>query len=459
MPATPDRSIHRGDRAFTLALILLGSVALVLRAWNFFLLGFDHYDEGVYSLSGFWSLHPLAGTALYPLQKLFSPPGYFGLVGLAYWISGGASDGAAIAINVFFGAATVILAGWVGRRWFGRGCGIAAAALVAFSDFDIAFSRTALTDTMFAFLLLLSLALIAMAIEKDSVRFALLAGLAGGVAWNVKYDGYFPLAIALAVIVIQAVTKHEERTKLKRRLLLWATMAGVSFALFLPWVIYTQRNLGGYFGVEAFHQQFYTFDWVENFRQQLAYQFYFEGFLSRISPFLAFLAVLFVDPERARSRWQFACLAMAGFLIVGFVFGGAATCVALTIIALVPMWRRGETMGRLLICGLGTLFVLIPCYTPFARLALPWIVLAQVGAGVGIQEIWNVAESWNLSQKQSRVFAGAMCLMSIAAMPLAGGKLSLGRVDPWNSPPKDTMRRAVSRDEQNVAAGQHRFCG
>src|ERR1700722_18039637 len=134
MPAMPDRSIHRGARGFRLALILLGSVALVLRAWNFFLLGFDHYDEGVYSLSGFWSLHPLAGTALYPLQKLFSPPGYFGLVGLAYWISGGDSDVAAIAIIIVFGAATVILAGWVVRRWFGRGCRITAAALVAFSD-------------------------------------------------------------------------------------------------------------------------------------------------------------------------------------------------------------------------------------------------------------------------------------------------------------------------------------
>jgi hypothetical protein len=144
---------------------------------------------------------------------------------------------------------------------------------------------------------------------------------------------------------------------------------------------------------------------------------------------------------------------MAGLLVAGFALGGAATCVALAMVALVPMWRRGKTMGRLLICGLAALFVLIPCYTPFARLALPWIVLVQVGAGVGMQEIWNCAESWSLLQKQSRAFAGAMCLMSIAAMPLAGGKLSFARVDPWNSPPKDTMRRAVTAMSKMLPPG------
>jgi hypothetical protein len=365
-------------------------------------------------------------------------------VGLAYWIAGGASDSAAIAINIVFGAATVLLAGWVGQRWFGRSCGIAAAAFVALSDFNIAFSRMALTDTLFAFLLLLSLALIAVALEKDTMRLVLLAGLAGGAAWNVKYDGYLPAAIALAVIVLHAVTKREGREKLKRSLLLWGCMAGVSFLLFLPWVIYTQRNLGGYFGVEAFHQQFYTFDWFENLKQQLAYQIYFEGLLSRLSPALAFLAVLAADPVRARERWQFVCLALAGLLIFGLVAGGAGSCVLLAAIGFIPAWRRGDTFGKLLTCGIAALFVLIPCYTPFARLALPWIVLVQIAAGVGMQEIWNFDESWSFLHKPSRSFAGAMCLMSVAMVPFVGGKLSFARVDPWNAPPKDSVRRTVA---------------
>jgi len=453
MSSSPDLPLHRSGQGLGLAFVILGLVALVLRAWNFFLLGLDHYDEGVYSLSGFWSLPSSTGVALYPFQKLFSPPGYFGLVGLAYWISGGASDSAAIAINILFGAATVLLAGWVGTRWFGRSCGIAAAALVALSDFDIAFARMALTDTMFAFLFLLSLALIAIALEKDRVVFALLAGLTAGVAWNVKYDGYFPVAIALAVIIFQAATKREERMKLKRALLLWGVMAGIAFALFLPWVIYTQVRLGGYFGVESFHQQFYTFAWAANFKQQLENQIYFEGFLSRISPLVAFLAALAVEDARVWSHWRFVCLAAAGLAACGLVLGGAGTCVVLALIGLAPSWRRGEVFGKLLVSGIAVLFLLIPCYTPFARLALPWTLLVQIAAGLGMQEIWNAAESRAFFASPSRSFAGALCLMSVLAVPMASGGFTFAKVDPWDSPPKDSMRRTVAAMSKLVPPG------
>ena len=80
-----------------LAIGIICVVAFVLRAWKFTTLGLTHYDEGAYALSGFWSLG--SSGSLYPWQKFFSPPGYFGLVGIIYWLAGGASDLIAISIQ------------------------------------------------------------------------------------------------------------------------------------------------------------------------------------------------------------------------------------------------------------------------------------------------------------------------------------------------------------------------
>jgi 4-amino-4-deoxy-L-arabinose transferase-like glycosyltransferase len=442
---------------FLFASIVLA--ALVFRAWKFFLLGLDHYDEGIYALSGFWSLHSYAGHAMYPFQKLFSPPGYFGLIGLAYRIAGGASDSAAIGINVLVGGLSVALAGWIGSRWFGRSCGVAVAVLVALSDFNITFDRTALTDTVFTFLFLLSLALIAIALEKSSLKWALLAGVAGGVAWNVKYDGWLPAAIAFAGIIVLAAAKKESLDSVKRKLLLWGPIGGVTLILFLPWVIYTQERMGGYFAVESFHGTFLNFRLAENFLRQAESQIYFDGFLSHIAPVLALLVALVTDEGHAFARWRYVGLVVGGVVVSVVLLGGTGTCIALAVTGFYAAWRRDGILGTLLISGIGVLLVLIPCYTPFARLVLPWMMLVQILAGVGIQRIVRLAESFpSLStgaEDESRTggrISWALCLAGLAVILLTS-RSAATKTDPWNAAATNSVRQAVARMTTMIPRG------
>ena len=369
-----------------LAIGIICAITFVLRAWKFTTLGLTHYDEGAYALSGFWSLG--SSGSLYPWQKFFSPPGYFGLVGIIYWLAGGASDLIAIGINVFFGAATTILVWWIGQRWFGRRAAIFSAALVALSEFQITFSRTALTDTLFGFVFLLSLALIALCFEKQRISLAIFGGLTVGAAWNVKYHGWLLLAIAFAAVVLPAViTARSDISLAKRMFFHWSLITGVAAVCFLPWVLYTEYGLGGYLPVEKFHHQYLNFHWITNFARQVEFQAYFDGWLSRVSPALAFFAAIVTDgiPRFLRSR-----ILLAGFLgivMVSLTAGGTVTWLLLALYGLAFAWSRGRELGRLVVTAFLIFLVLIPCYTPFARLLLPWVLVAQVLAGVGIEQL------------------------------------------------------------------------
>ena len=126
---------------------------------------------------------------------------FFSLVGLAYYVFGGPSDIAAILINTILGTLTVGLVWWVGRSWFGPQTGIAAAALLAFSEYHIGLSRTALTDVAFGFFFLLALACVVVAFQRQSIGLSIVAGLMVGLAWNTKYHGWFALLIAGAALL------------------------------------------------------------------------------------------------------------------------------------------------------------------------------------------------------------------------------------------------------------------
>ena len=454
----PNSFFNRTPDIFRPALAVVVSLALLLRAWNFYLLGLDHYDEGIYALSGFWSLSSHAVQAWYPFQKLFSPPGYFGLIGLAYRLRGGASDSAAIGINILFGAATVAHAGWAGRRWFGPSCGLAAAILVAGNNFEIIFARTGLTDTLFAFLFLLTLALIAISLERNSFAWALLAGVAGGISWNVKYDGWLPAAIAFAGIVLLAVKRRRVDSDLKRNILVWATVAGITVALFLPWVIYTQERLGGYLAVEAFHSKFVDFNWFENLLAQVQAQFYLDGFLSHVAPLAALLMAIASDEGGDSKRWRSVGLVVAGFVLSVMVFGGVGTCIILALTGLHAAWRRGGTFGPILVCGVSFLSLVIPLYTAYPRLLLPWILMIQILAAAGIQVTLSAARRLPAFAEMSdhhkgRQISVAICLAGLLAVTGIAIRRSIPRVDPWNAAAKDSVRNAVTAAAQMIPPG------
>jgi len=370
---------------------VLSLAALLLRTAKSGALGLSHFDEGVYANSGFWALGSFTGPRLDPWQKFFSPPGYFGLIGVLYRLLGRPSEMAAIGINLAAGAATVPLVYWIGRRWCGRAAGIFAAVVVAGGEFQIAYSRAALTDTLFAFLFVLSLALIAMCLEQQQWLRAGFAGLAVGACWNVKYHGWLVLAIALLAIGARAAVGRQNWQQTKKLLSLWCVVAAVAFLCFLPWLVYTELHLGGYRAVEEFHRRFADYRWLANLMRQAQMQVYFEGRLSRIAPSLAFLAAACL----ARAKAPKAPFLVAGSLVLlasGYLLGGAGTWFLLSLFgAVVALRRSNEFMGSLLVLTFVVLFVLTPLYRPYARLLLPWMLAAQLLAGLGVAGLASIA--------------------------------------------------------------------
>jgi 4-amino-4-deoxy-L-arabinose transferase-like glycosyltransferase len=368
--------------------VYVGSVvtllSLLARAWGVTRVGLTHYDEGVYLLSSFWSLHHGPDLALFPWQKLFSPPGYFGLIGVVNWLFGNASDLHAIAINVAFGWLTVLAAYWAGRRWFGTGAGIASAVLIGFSQFQIAFSRSALTDTGFTFFFLISLALIAVSLERNAPIWGVAAGLAIGATWNMKYHGWILLALAFVGMAIKGIAARTEPEKIKKLALSWLVMTAVAVAAFLPWLLYTQLRLGGYAEVVHFHNRFMNLRWAHNFQLQAEMQVYFDGWLSRVSPALALLSAAICSPACGMNIMSLSVAALL-LLLASTILGGTVTCLVLAFVAVPKVWRSGSEFGRLLVITFGAFFLLLPCYQAFARLLLPFSVVTLLLAGYALK--------------------------------------------------------------------------
>jgi dolichyl-phosphate-mannose-protein mannosyltransferase len=403
---------------------VLSLAALVVRTWKFWAIGLSHFDEGVYANSGFWALHSFFGPGLDPWQKFFSPPGYFGLVGLLYRLLGHPSEIAAIAINVAAGAATVPLVYWIGRRWYGKAAGIFSAVVVAGGEFQIAYSRTALTDTLFSFLFLLALALIAICLEKRQWSSAGIAGLAVGACWNVKYHGWLVLAMALLSIGARAAVGGESWQHTKKLLLLWCVVAGVAFLCFAPWLLYTELHLGGYQAVEEFHRRFADFRWMANLIRQAQMQVYFEGWLSRIAPAVAFLAAACVLRAEKTGKAPSLTAGLLVLLVSGFLLSGAGTWFLLSLLgAVVALRRSHEPMGSLLVSACVVFFVLTPLYRPYARLLLPWMLASQLLAGLGAASLVSAGAEAASRAKfrglRGRVVAGAgaLVLAVLAATP------------------------------------------
>lgn len=396
------------------AIVVLSLTGLMLRVWKQSALGLTHFDEGVYANSAFAFLPTFFGPGLDPWQKLFSPPGYFSLVGLAYRIVGGPSDCAAIGINIAVGAAIPGFVYWMGKRWFGRAAGMFSAALVTFSEFEIAYSRTALTDTLFSFLFLLSLALTAICLEKRRWTYGIAAGLAIGATWNVKYHGWLPLAIAFVVIVIRVALKREERGNARILFSLWGLAALTAFLCVAPWLWYTELHLGGYREVEVFHRRFADYHWPGNAIRYAQMQLYFEGWLSRIAAAVALVAAC-VYRRKVVQTFAFP----AGLLLLlcsGFVFGGAGTLLVLSLLGLGLVWSQKEFLGQLAGVTFMVFTILTPLYTPYARLLLPWMATAQLLGGVAIARFAVPGSEDEMSKSHPEFRSGRLAVVVGAAV-------------------------------------------
>jgi hypothetical protein len=120
-----------------------------------------------------------------PLPDDYRGPGYALFLALFHWLANGDED-AALAMaqwsQILVGTALVPLTMAVGRRWLPLGWAIAAGALVAVWPHLVVFASTLLSETLFAFMILLAWLLLARAQAADSARQAAVAGLVAGFA-------------------------------------------------------------------------------------------------------------------------------------------------------------------------------------------------------------------------------------------------------------------------------------
>lgn len=264
----------------------------------------EHFDEGVYA-SNRWFI-PEEGNS-YPLRHLYAPPLVSKLIEWSIAVFGPAHLGTMFP-GLLFGTLTIPLVWWVGRSWFGSAAGLGAAALAALSDFHIQYSRAALTDVILGFWLTAAVYLMWRAYCTRSWSWSIAAGLATGIAWWTKYNGWLPLAIGLAGLVPWLVLRRSEIPLLARRaqektrrgrglqtpetatptalsyVWIWCVIAAVAFTVWSPVLIGLQSD-GGYAAVAANHRGYLVglSGWLDSLaRQARTHYFYFNG-LSELS--------------------------------------------------------------------------------------------------------------------------------------------------------------------------------
>ena len=410
-------------------------VGAMLRLWEPASFGIDHYDEGVYVISAMGLDDPSMPQRMFPDQIFFAPPLYFGLVGLAHTISGGALDTVAILVSAFFGTLTIALVWWVARGWFGPEAGICAAALLALSDFHIAMSRSALTDAAFLFFFLLAAWLIVRALESGGILAALLAGLATGLAWNTKYHGWMALAAAAGAYVLLIVRRGWPE-RWRRDVWVWLVMVGTAVALYLPWAAYVASLPGGYARLTMHQRLFVESDWLTNLWMQVQRQGYLDARLTDVSVLVAAATALFVMSARGGLGWR----AIASLLILAagcWMFGGWVIVLILALAGL--LWAHGLVrLGPAMAATWFALFAaLTPFYRPYARLFLPLTLAACMLGGYGLSLIvsWRRASGHSILEGIAALVCAAFIFVAIGE----GGSIA----DPWR-PSRGAAEAAAS---------------
>ena len=444
-PSTPAPRASVAPEAVTpmeLGLIaLVTTAALALRAWHLGDVGLTHFDEGVYAFSGLGLADASQPLRLFPEQQKFSPPVFVALVALCN-VLGIAPDRSPFVVNVAVGTLAVPATWLISRRWFGAAAGVAAATLLAFSEFHVILSRSALTDATFALTFFVAIAAALRALDRGTPGSAVLAGLATGVAWNTKYHGWFVLVVAATVIAARRLLQGERDEGFRAALRSWALMSAVAAICYVPWSWYIQSQPGSSSGWAAYFATMLRLDWLDNLRIQVAQQLYLEGPWSRASVPIALAAAQLVAWRRGATGpvWYVAPVIGAGALLVG----GAGAAVALAGLALVRAWRTGMPgPGWLLAAVLVLWLVMAPIYNPYFRLIMPFTWATFVLAGVTLA---GPGATGTGSSGRSAV-AG----LAVAAVTLVASTRLPDPSDPWR--PTRALPDAAAAIDARVPAG------
>jgi 4-amino-4-deoxy-L-arabinose transferase-like glycosyltransferase len=406
--------VSRGELALVFGIVLL---AAGLRFAFPARMAIEHFDEGVYA-SNIWFAE--ASDYRYPARHLYAPPL---LPAFIEWsiIFFGSGPVSVMLVSLVAGTATVAAVWWVARRWFGAEAGIAAAALAALSDFHILYSRAALTDVLMCLWLLIAVGCLREMFALGRHHWGIAAGLATGLAWSTKYNGWLPLAIAGSGIVLYLLVSRWKQTKPAvpwiGALLSLVAMTLTAAVVWSPvWLDLKKR--GGYAAVAANHRGYLggLSDWLPSLSRQIDNHRFLDGWLSCAALGLAVIAAVVLrrwtvrgftwnesktrgnktesQPQQnltaGRTDWRFVIgLALLTMTSATFV-GSSVTVGVLAIVAIGAhlLGRSTHNESTLPFCLLAVWFiglsVATPFYFPYPRLTLPWLVAAWLGSGAMI---------------------------------------------------------------------------
>lgn len=337
----------------------------------------EHFDEGVYA-SNIW--FGAEEGYEYPARHLYAPPLLPAAIEWTMIIASlcGVRPTGFIPMipSLIAGLATIPSMWWIGRRWFGPSAGIVSAWLVAASDFHASYSRAALTDVPVCLFILWGIYFTWQSLQTGSRRDIALASLFTALAWWTKYNGWFPLAVGLAGgMAWQLALPRSERqfVEFGKRLLM---VAGLSFLLWSPVLICLQKY-GGYAAVAANHRQYVEgfAEWPANAGQQLDHIAFYDG---PLRPAIEGWTV-----TTANQFKSYLPPSWIGWLpIIVLLLGTIATCLGSYQLQ-IRLPTSGANWALLAwICGLS---VATPCYHPYPRLVLPWLLACWLGGGFIVQ--------------------------------------------------------------------------
>ncbi len=405
------------------AAIILTLLAAGLRLAHLDRVAIEHFDEGVYAAN----FYAARIEDSFPDRHLYAPPLLPLLIEYSIVLGGGLH--AAMWVNLAAGILLTPVLWWVGRSWFGPVAGLSAAALCAFSDVHLLYSRTALTDPLLTLLLVLSVYMIWRSICQGGIISSVLSGLLVGAAWWTKYNGWLPLAIAVAGFVAwllwgvlpQSFADDEPLSRNKRRrddgsrlgradlvkvlgprLLI---ICVVSVACWVPYV-WNLQETGGYSAVAANHARYVVglAGWVPSFVAQASSLRLLEGPLTTTG-ILVLAALCGWFTLRPFDRRSGVLLLAAGFVSAAVTawLGSASVLLAAGIWGLKQVIAARSAVSRekltdsasiassesnlgawMLSAWFVGLLVTTPLYHPYSRLSLPWLASSWLMAGLTV---------------------------------------------------------------------------
>ncbi|MEX2048837.1 MAG: glycosyltransferase family 39 protein [Gemmatimonadota bacterium] len=393
------------------------ALSALTRFWALGLSGIDQFDEGGYAMSAMAVAAGDLPEGLYPLQHFLSPPFFFGMSGLLMRLFG-TTDLVPVALSATLGVLTVGLVYVFARRSMDPLSALGGAALLALSDYHILYSGAGLTDVAFAFWFLVALVSYAETDARRSLGWAVVAGVATGLAWNTKYHGWLAGVIAGVALLPHLWLASWER--FREGFVRLLTAAAVAVLVYAPWLFWVTRQDGGYARLAAEHASF-----LHPLRAPLhafvhvQHQLHLDGWLARISPALALLAISLLMVARPAPG---AVARRVGLLVLaGFVLGGTLTGALLALLGL-PVAIRSTDPRRWVALSFLLVFTgLSPLYTPYPRLLLPWVIAVFVFAGVGLVRVATATTLRELlpetAWRPTAAVVGALSLLCLVLRP------------------------------------------